>query len=31
MSVTGTRWERTSWRATQRAAWEVLMQVRMHE
>jgi len=24
MSATGTEWERTSWRATQRAAWEAL-------
>ena len=23
-SATGTAWERTPWRATQRAAWEVL-------
>jgi hypothetical protein len=23
-SATGTRWERTPWRATQRAAWEAL-------
>jgi hypothetical protein len=24
-SATGTSWERTPWRATQRAAWEALM------
>jgi hypothetical protein len=30
-SATGTAWERTPWHAVQRAAWEVLRQVRMHE
>ena len=26
-SATGTAWERTPWRATQRAAWEALRQI----
>ena len=28
-SATGTAWERTPWRATQRAAWEALTRVEM--
>jgi hypothetical protein len=27
LSATGTGWERTPWRATQRAAWEALTKV----
>ena len=31
MSATGTGWERTPWRATQRAAWEACTRSGQHQ